>query len=161
MTEDNISFENKDKTSNNVAITDELGVDMIKGQLVSLYEERSAFEKGLDHAEKNLKNFTDQWAIDSRLYQLQLDNWGLKDEHKTHKIHDSEEYWELAKQQFFNSKVRPDTMSSEQMITGYNDEIETSTKRLTSIAEEILVIKKQLKDLGEELPEDPTIDKVE
>lgn len=156
-----IKYENKNKTPNEVGITDEIGVDLIKDQLLSLYDERKAFEDGLDTAEKNLENFEKQWNIDKRLYELQMENWGLIEDKKTHKIHLIDEYWDLSKEQFYYGKVRPDTFQSEKMIESFNKEIETAKERLAGIADEIINIKKQLKDLNEDIPEDSHRDKDE
>jgi len=155
MEDKDMTYTNKEATPNGVGVTDELGVNMLKKQLLNFYAERDAFVQGKEQATKNLENFEKQWNIDKRLYELQMENWGLLDEKKTHKIHLIDEYWELAKEQFYYSKVRPDTFQSEKLIEGYKDEIITADKRLQSIAEEILNIKKQLIDLGESLPEDP------
>jgi len=148
-----MEYKNKEGTSNNVGVTDDIGVDMLKKQVLNLYAEETAFQGGLEAAEKNLENFSKQWAIDKRLYELQLDNWGLLDEHRTHKLHMVDEYWELSKEQFYYNKVRPDTFQSEKLIEGYIDEIKTSNERLSAIAEELINVKKQLSDLGEDIPE--------
>jgi len=153
--EEKMSFENEQGTSNNVDISEELSVDMVKGQVINFYDEKKAFEMGLEQAEKNLENFEKQWLIDKRLYELQLENWGLKEGHKTHKIHDVQEYWDLSKEQFIFGKVRPDTFQAERMIESYKDEIKNAKARIVSIDEELEILKAQLIEVGEEMPPNP------
>ena len=158
MVED-MKYENKNGTPNEVGVTDELGVEMIKQQLLNLYAEQKAFEEGLETAVANLENFEKQWKIDKELYDLQMEHFGLNEDKYTHKVHFVPKYWELLKEQFYYSKVRPETFQSEKMIESYKSEIEVSEKRLVSLAEEILTVSKQLRDLGEEVPQrDPVED---
>jgi len=145
------AYVNQEGTSNELAIKDEIGIDMLKNQLVSLYAEERAFEIGLKNAEEGLENYSTQWKVDEELLDMQLDNFGMLDSAKTHKIHEMPRFWELQKEQF-GYKVRHEKVSAEGQIIGYNKEIEVASTKLTGIAADILLKIKELTDIGQEIP---------
>ena len=152
-------YKNSKGTSNDVGILDDVGIDMVKNQLLSLYAEEDAFVQMEATAKESSENYKKQWVIDERLLTLQLENFGMIESAKTHKVHEIQEFWDLQKEQF-SFKVRHETFNAEQQLAGYIREIESSAKNLVTITKEIANKTEQLKALGEEIPARDTNKKV-
>jgi len=144
-------YVNEAGTSNEVGVTDEIGKDLIKNQLLSLYAEEEAFVKARENALEGLENYEKQWLIDKELLELQLNNFGMLDSAKTHIVHTIPRFWELQKEQF-GYKVRQETFQAEQTIKSFEREVETADKQLERIRKSIADKVKELEDLGMEIP---------
>lgn len=130
------TFVNDEKGSNEVGVKDDIGLDMIKRQLGALLVEEEAFVEALEQGEKSYENYQKQWDIDKRLFELQLEHFGLEEKNYTHKLHSVPEYWDLEKTKF-EYKVKQETFSAEQRLKQYEEEQTNALKRLNLIREEI------------------------
>lgn len=145
-------YENKEGTSNEIGVLDDIGIDMLKNQVVSLYAEEVAFELGLQNAVEGKENYEVQWKIDEELLDMQYNNFGMLKESYTHVIHTMPRFWDLQKEQF-SYKVRQDKVLAESQLQGYDKEIEAATNQLEHIRGKIADLTKQLNDLNEPVPE--------
>ena len=148
---ENMKFENENKTPNEVGVSDEIGIDMLKEQHNSLLAEKDAFESSLTGLHLDLDNYTVQWDIDLELMELELDNFGVKDEHKTFKVQELDRFWELKKEQY-KYKVREERARAENHIAGLKQSIENTQERVMIIIEQLEKIESQLKEAGVEIP---------
>ena len=148
VTED---YVNNTESSNDVGVTDTIGKDIIKNQLLSLYAEEEAFIKAEKNAVEGLENYMQQWDIDKELLNLQLDNFGMLDSAKTHLVHEIPRFWELQKEQF-RFKVRQETFQAEQTIKGFEKELDTAKKQLDRLKVAIEEKISEMKELGMDIP---------
>lgn len=131
-------FKNELGTDNQVGIKDDIGTDLINEQIKSYEKELQDTQKALDGQKKGLANYSEQWAIDKRLMELELEHFGKPEDAYSHNVHKVPEYWELQKKKF-EFKVRWDTKQAEAAIEGYEKQIEIYEKnieRLTKLLEE-------------------------
>lgn len=147
-------YKNAKGTDNEVGATDETAVEMIQTQVKNIYDERAAFVQALDNAQKGLDNYVPQAEIEHRLQDLQLEHFGLKDEHKTYLIHDVDEFWELEKKKF-EYQVREQRAKDDSTIKGFEMEIDRCKDMLESFDKKLQVKFDKLKELGADIPEDP------
>ena len=137
------SFVNNDGTDNHVGESDELAIEMLQNQKTNYEQELEAYEENVKQIQKDIDNFKVQWDIDKELYQIQLDNFGVKDEHKTHLAHDLPRFWELQKKKF-EFQVREDTFRSERVLEGKEFEMSKAKERIATIKEQLAEVNKKL-----------------
>jgi hypothetical protein len=132
----NVSYQNDAGTDNEVSVMDDIGIGMVKQQLGALLIEEEVFVEAIDVSKSNYDNYNNQWVIDKRLFELQLEHFGLQEQHYTHNLHLVPEYWDLEKEKFMY-KVRQETFSAEKRLKQYEEELANAINRLAIIREEI------------------------
>lgn len=122
-------FKNEKQTDNHVGVVDNIGVAMLKEQKANHEQELKTLQGALDDAQKTHDNFKEQWDVHEAKVQLQLDNWGMLDEKKTHRFHLLPEYWELEKK-LFQYQFRMDKSNNEGMIKQFLNDIDSYKKQM-------------------------------
>ena len=146
-------FKNELNTPNEVGVMDDIGVDMVKRNLGAVLDERKAYEEAVVVAQKNYDNYKEQWDIDKRLFELELENWGKIDDKYTHKIELVPEFWELQKKKK-EFAIRQETYSAEKRMQGFLDDVKNSQERLELLNEQVVKLTEQLEEAGEEVDYD-------
>lgn len=161
------SFKNKAGTSNEVGIMDEIGISMLKHQISNLYDEKAAFEQGLETAIKSQDNYKQQSQIDLSLRKLEYDNFGMNVKYNwlarlgryvfgslEHKVKYKKEFWALQKEKFLFD-MRSNEIQDKSQMEGFEAEIERSSERIEQIKEQLATKIETLTGLGEEIPINP------
>lgn len=147
-------FKNQAGSDNEVGVTDQIGIDMLKKQVKDIYDEIEAFKGGLDNAKKSFDNYKEQADVEHRLQDLQLDHFGMIEEQKTHLIHNVPEFWELQKKKF-EFEVRSQRMQDKSQLEGYEAEIKRAEERLKQLDVQLAKKITKLEEMGEEVPANP------
>jgi len=146
------NFENGNNiegTPNTIGELDEVGLDMLKEQVLALESEEKAYIDNLEEAKKTYDNYNAQWEVDKRLHELQLENHGLDPSKYSHKVHFIPEFWELQKKKY-EYVVREDTFRAEQFLSKQLDLIAEGRKQLEIVQKNLADVRKQLEEADEQ-----------
>lgn len=140
-----IEFKNSKNSDNNIGVMDDIGVQMAKDQLIAHEKEIEACEEALVELEKDYNNYNDQWQIDKRLFELELEHFGKREEHITHKVELIPEFWELQKKKQ-EYRVRMETHNAEEHLKAIRKQQEALNKQLEIAHKNKVVIEQKLKE---------------
>jgi hypothetical protein len=138
-------FVNKEKTENHIGVVDDIGKDMLQSQIDSYKEELDSYYEAVIDADKSIENYNNQWIIDKRLMELELENFGRREEHYVMKVHTIPEFWELQKSKF-RFTIRQEEAKAENYLQSQLNLREKALERIT-------VIESNLKKAQERLEE--------
>jgi len=136
----------ENKVNGNVGVKDDKGVEILKRQLNGLTKEKEAYEKAIIDTEKSISNYEEQWLIDKRLLELQLEHFGMVDEKVTHKIQLVPEFWSLEKKKF-EYRIREEHARADSYLTTHYEDLRLSKERLEKCTSEIERITKELSEV--------------
>lgn len=135
----NKADENK---ANNVAVKDEIGMECFEAQVEALNKEIELFESNIERHKIGMERFQKQWDRDNELWQIKIDGYKKKPEHRTFEYEDDPRFWELMKgvidDQYYQdkftteSKIKSDEMKLHDMET----ELQGCIKKLLELESE-------------------------
>jgi len=141
-------FKNELNTSNEVEVMDDIGVSMVKQNLAAVLDEQEHYAEAIKVAMAAYDNYNEQWIIDKRLFELEMDNFGKIDDSKaTHKIELIPEFWELQKKKKGFS-IRQETYSAEKRLEGMMSDVTSSQDRLKALNEQVVSLTLKLEKEG-------------
>lgn len=140
-------FKNMDETPNNIGAVDDIGIEMLKEQLVSLEKEEETYRENIESAMKVYDNYKKQWDIDEELFKLELENFGIKEEAKKNLVHFIPRFWELQKIKF-EYKIRQETFTANQYLDTQTDLIEEANNQLKIVLEQKAKVQAQLDEVA-------------
>lgn len=125
-----------------IGIMDESGKEIVQAGIENLKQEIAVFENNIEQLKKDKENFSTQWEVDERAYELVINNLKrIKPEFEYEAI---PEYWELKKKQF-QYKFRQDKHLSESKINQYTRGIEANVSELKAAKDKLKHLTKKLK----------------
>lgn len=142
---DELEFKNNKGTDNHVGVSDETGLIMLKQQKVNHEQELKTLQDAYEDAIKSHDNFKEQWDVHEKKIQLQLDNWGMIEDKKTHNFHLIPEYWALEKQ-LFQYQYRMDKVNNENMINQFKRDAEGYMKQLETVKANLAEVEKRIQE---------------
>lgn len=80
-----------------IGIEDEIGEEISANMRGQLESEKALWEKNLTLAEAGIKNYSEQWDIEQRLWALKLDGDNIKPINPASKVEQLDEWWDLQK----------------------------------------------------------------
>lgn len=138
-----LEFKNNKGTDNHVGVADNIGLEMLKQQKANHEQELKTLEDARAEAIKTRDNYKEQWDIHAAKVQVQLDNWGMIEEKKTHKFHLVPEYWELEKK-LFQYQFRMDKFTNEAQINAFDADVKSYEKQLDGVKKNLEEINKRI-----------------
>ena len=121
--------------------TDEIGKEMKETTIKNLYKEKETFEQLIEDGKKSLENYSEQWEVDKRIWEIRIEN--PKQIEPTYEYHNHPEIWDLIKKKM-EYGFRQEKVQAEGTMNRLKKQVEAGKEQLEAAI-------KKLKEMGEEL----------